>query len=365
MTSPWRHSRGGWYVCVVLASKRRAQIYLGKITKAQAVTISGHIEQLRLANERGVEPPSDTLAWSARISAKMRAKLQELGLIRTVAVRVDWRLDEWFDEYLESRKDYSESTRKGFKTAKNAAVLGLGNRILSEITVAEARQYARNMASSYSSEHASKLVERVKQVLENAKESRILAENPFSDVALQSKPDEERKFYLDRATSKAVLSHCPHVHAAAVFALARWGGLRIPHEPLAIEWQHVDFGSRQLYIPADTKTGARIVPLFPEVLEQLQLLRKETPQDQIALIDRARASAGTTWRNWLETAIQKAGLSGWPKLWVNLRASCRTDLEDRFPAHVCDAWLGHSTKVAKKHYLQVTPEHWEAAHGAQ
>ena len=23
-----------------------------------------------------------------------------------------------------------------------------------------------------------------------------------------------------------------------------------------------------------------------------------------------------------------------------------------------DAWLGHSTKVAEKHYLQVTEEHW-------
>ena len=279
-------------------------------------------------------------------------------------MKLDWTLSEWFDHYVKTRSDFAESTRKGFNTAKNAAVSGLGDRILSEITVAEARQYARNLASDYSSEHASKLVERAKQALEMAKESRILAENPFADISLRSKPDEERKFYLDQATSKAVLQHCPHVHAAAVFALARWCGLRIPHEPLALEWHHVDFESRRITIPTGTKTGTRTLPLFEEAFEQLQLLHLEATDDQAFVFDRARASAGTTWRNWLEGAIVKAGLSGWPKLWVNLRASCRTDLEDRFPAHVCDAWLGHSTKVAKKHYLQVTPEHWEAAHGA-
>ena len=56
-----------------------------------------------------------------------------------------------------------------------------------------------------------------------------------------------------------------------------------------------------------------------------------------------------------------AELLPWPKGFVNLRASCRTDLEERFAPHVCDAWLGHSSKIAAKHYLQVTPDHWAAA----
>jgi hypothetical protein len=28
---------------------------------------------------------------------------------------------------------------------------------------------------------------------------------------------------------------------------------------------------------------------------------------------------------------------------------------------VIDAWLGHSTRVAERHYLQVTDDHWAAA----
>ena len=34
---------------------------------------------------------------------------------------------------------------------------------------------------------------------------------------------------------------------------------------------------------------------------------------------------------------------------------------DTFVSPVVNAWLGHSSKVAEKHYLQVTDEHWESA----
>ena len=59
--------------------------------------------------------------------------------------------------------------------------------------------------------------------------------------------------------------------------------------------------------------------------------------------------------------IKAAGCEQWPKLFVNLRSSCRTELEERFPSHVIDGWLGHSTAVAKKHYLQTTDDYWEKA----
>lgn len=359
MTSPWKHARGGWYVTVVLPSRRRAAVYLGKVTKAQASTIAAHLEQLRLANARGVEPSSATLDWCDRIEAKFRARLVEIGLIRTPAIRLDWRVGEWFDHYMTTRKDFKANTRKGFGTARRAAVAGLGDRLLGEITIAEARQYARDLATAYSSEHASKLVERAKQVFEFACESRVLQANPFADVSLPSRPDKNRQFYVDAKTSEDVLAACAHEHAAAVFALARWCGLRIPHEVLALEWSHVDFELQRLTVPADTKTGLRVLPLFPKALAAVQALRAVTPMDSIHVLDRARASAATTWRDWLVDAIRAAGVYQWDKIWINLRASCRTDLESRFAPHVCDAWLGHSHRVAKDHYLMVTPEDWE------
>lgn len=124
-----------------------------------------------------------------------------------------------------------------------------------------------------------------------------------------------------------MLKACANKHAAAVFALARWCGLRVPHEPLALKWEHIDFDQLRIRVPADTKTGFRVLPLFPRAIEPMRELRAITPLDQEYVFDRARRSAATTWRDWLLDAIAAAGLHGWPKIWHNLRASwCRDRL---------------------------------------
>jgi len=66
--------------------------------------------------------------------------------------------------------------------------------------------------------------------------------------------------------------------------------------------------------------------------------------------------AGT---NWL--CVERAGVKAWPKMFVNLRSSRRTELQEQYPDHVINAWLGHSGAVAAKHYLQTTDEHWARA----
>ncbi|WP_186776309.1 hypothetical protein [Rubripirellula reticaptiva] len=48
--------------------------------------------------------------------------------------------------------------------------------------------------------------------------------------------------------------------------------------------------------------------------------------------------------------IERAGLTPWEKTFQNLRASRRTELDERYPSHVADAWMGHDCAMAKKHY---------------
>ena len=59
--------------------------------------------------------------------------------------------------------------------------------------------------------------------------------------------------------------------------------------------------------------------------------------------------------------VLEAGVSPWPRLFQNLRASRETELADRFPSHVVAGWIGHSMRVAEEHYLQITPEHLRIA----
>ena len=44
-----------------------------------------------------------------------------------------------------------------------------------------------------------------------------------------------------------------------------------------------------------------------------------------------------------------------------MRASRSTELVKDFPEHVVTAWMGHSKRIAQKHYLQVTEEDYKQA----
>ncbi len=47
----------------------------------------------------------------------------------------------------------------------------------------------------------------------------------------------------------------------------------------------------------------------------------------------------------------------------NLRSTRQTELAESWPNHVVCAWIGNSEAVARKHYLQVTEEHFQQAAG--
>ena len=69
----------------------------------------------------------------------------------------------------------------------------------------------------------------------------------------------------------------------------------------------------------------------------------------------------TNLRTHLHRILGRAGIVPWPKTFVNLRGSCRTDQQENFPDHVINTWLGHSSRIAERHYLQTTDGHWEKA----
>jgi hypothetical protein len=50
-----------------------------------------------------------------------------------------------------------------------------------------------------------------------------------------------------------------------------------------------------------------------------------------------------------------------PKLFMNLRASRATELVADHPGHVAAEWLGHSDKIATKHYWRTTDVDFDRA----
>lgn len=362
MSSVYKHKqKGGWYCAFVLPSRTRRQVYLGNLTKAGAQQVAKKIDMIIAASHAGTELDASIHCWLALCSDQFRNKLTAAGLL------AKWQgpasaasLSIFWDSYIEQRTDFAESSRKGFGTAKKHAIAFFGDRNLTDITVADAKLFSRRMESTFASAHAKKIVERTKQVLQHAVDARLIQLNPFAGIQLKAKLNKTRGHYLPEKVALQILDKLGTVEAKTVFVLARFAGLRVPHEPLSLTWSHIDFEKHRITIPESTKTGLRVIPMVPIVYSHLLTLAEKAGKSPWVL-NQARASAATNYRRWLESAILLAGLQQWPKLWHNLRASCRTDWEEQFSSHVCDAWLGHSLRVAKDHYLQVTEEHWKQA----
>jgi hypothetical protein len=105
---------------------------------------------------------------------------------------------------------------------------------------------------------------------------------------------------------------------------------------------------------------SRLVPLFPELRPYLDESLEQAEPGTEYVIMRYRVT-NMNLRTQLMRIIKRAGLKPWPKLFQNLRSTRQTELEENFPSHVVCAWIGNSEAVAKKHYLQVTDEHFKKA----
>ena len=124
---------------------------------------------------------------------------------------------------------------------------------------------------------------------------------------------------------------------------------------LNLQWNDILWDVNKLRIDSP-KTGLRFCPIFPEILPELEAAFADAPEGAKSVIQRYRPGANLSTQ--MNRIISLAGQKPWPKLFQNLRATRRTELEEVFPNHVVNEWMGHSGVVAEKHYLQVTPDHW-------
>ena len=72
---------------------------------------------------------------------------------------------------------------------------------------------------------------------------------------------------------------------------------------------------------------------------------------------RPRANLATEFRR----ILRRAGITPWPKLWQNLRASRETELLGAYPARDVVAWMGNSVGVAMQHYAMPRTESFQRA----
>lgn len=193
-------------------------------------------------------------------------------------------------------------------------------------------------------------------MFQEAVDAKLIDESPFNALKAGSEVNRARDYFIDQATAEKVLEACPDHTWRLIFAFARFAGMR-RCEYLSITWSDVQWSESKLRIDSP-KTGLRFCPIYPELLRYLEEAFDAAEPGQVRCI--SRYASGANLGTQMNRIIERAGLVPWEKTFQNLRASRRTELEEQFPNHVVNAWMGHSAKVAEKSYLQITPSHWKA-----
>ena len=384
---------------------KRPKIRLGKIDPRVAEEIKGHVEHL--ANcwtlvLRGVrkKPCEDTDLWIGDLLTDpnnhwLYDRLSAAGLVgarekpdstrnspkKTDEKPMPNKLGAFVDAYIDSRTDVKEGTITNYKQVRSDLVefFGAGKRLV-DVSPGDADEFRRWLRAKHADNTTRRRCGRAKQFFRVALRKRLIPENPFGDMKhLNVKANKKRQFFVTRQVTHKVLGvmidsdESPLVQWQLILALNRYGALRCPSETSAMLWDDVDWDNNAVTVRSPKTEHhegkeSRVMPLFPELRPYLEaafneaerrLGRPPSPTDHVIAV-RYRG-AGKNLGTQLKRFLKRAGVSPWPKLLQNLRASRATELAKVYPEWMVAAWCGHSKEVAEEHYWQITDADWQRA----
>lgn len=341
--------------------RKRKSIRLGKCSMKQADEVKIKIEHLVACRAAGSSPDAVFVAWASSLGDTIHGRLSAVGLI---AGRDTATLGTITAAYIEGRTDIKWRTARNLNAARRYLIDHFGpDRSMRDITEGDADEFLVAMKSQgYANANIGRTIKRARQFWKAAMRRKIVANNPFSTVKAPSERNATRMFFITLEMADKVLAACPDAEWRLVFALARFGGLRIPSELQTLRWTDILWDSNRIRVRSPKKAsdehgGERYLPIFPELKEHLDAAWDRAEEGAEFVIRPSDAPLGPT----MNRIIERAGLTPWPKTFQNLRSTRETELLATYPVHVVVSWLGNSAAVAMAHYAQVTDSDFENA----
>jgi len=374
MSSLCRDRRPGtWRILYVDIDGNRRTLRLGKVAHRTAEAIQRHVDHLLAARISGQPVPRETAAWLSGIGEKLRKRLARLGLVDGKPELPT--LQEWLESYVKSRTVVKPATRVFWgHTIRNLLEFFGNDRRLDTITPRDADRFAEYLTSlGLAPATVGRRLRVARQLFRAAIRQKLLSENPFAEVRCAPQVNDSRLHFVSREDVDRLLAACPDPYWQLLIVLVRYGGLRCPSEVFSLTWEHINWADNRIVVPSPKTEHlgkvCRVIPLFPEIRPYLEAVFDLAPEGAIYVFPdhmRRGCYGSRGWgscnpRTQLTRIIRRAGLEPWPRLFQNLRASRETELVEEFPIHVVTAWLGNTPRIAQRHYLQVTEEHFEAA----
>lgn len=368
-------------ILVVCPDRKRRSIRLGKMHIRTAEKVKHHIESLASAATAGHAIERDTADWLRSIGDELHDRISRTGLCHA---RERAPLGVWIDRYIAALKITKHTTSRNWRQTRANLVDYFGEaKQLRDITPHDAVEWRawlstegnrRDTGDKRKKTTARKGVSdntvrrrtgRAKQLFNAAIDAGLAEQNPFDKLPSVTHGNEKRQFYVPVEWIQKCIDHAPCDDWKLILALCRFGGLRCPSELLRLQWTDVNLPDGRMTIHADKTEhhaggGVRQCPIFPELRPYLEAAWDRAPDGSVHVINRYR-SAEQNLRTTFEKIIKRAGLTPWPKLFQNLRASRETELMATYPAKDVAAWMGNSVPVAMKHYAMPRAETFERA----
>jgi integrase len=350
---------------------RRATICLGAMSGKQAAEVDRHVAHLVNAKRFSTAVDEATQAWLKSLTdEKLMADLVKQGLCGAIE---NPTVDAFVTQFIKRKRDTAgEGTIFLCQQVASDLRLRFGEKRVTEITQSDAKAFwhwlitGDDTRKKLAENTARRRLGRVREIFNDAIEHEIITRNPFVLKSLPVSVGAGKKEYVPAGTIERVIAHIPadRLEWKLLFSFGRYIGCRMPSEIRNLTWNDVNYEANTILLKSPKTArrgkGERLVPIFPEIRELL-LKQSEAAQEHVNELGRHAAGDAAVYvfptlrrhSNSATTAakaVKAAGFKVWPKFWNSLRASCETDLMDRYGLRKACAWIGNSPAVAMKHY---------------
>ena len=349
--------------------RRRRTLYLGRVPKRAAEEVRGLVERLNAAALTGAAPADADARKVAALDDVMHGKLAAAGL---TPARDSAAVGAFVAAYVRGREPHVKPlTLRHLRDAERHLLAFFGpGKALRDVTPGDADDFRGFLAAGGKRGRGPNTVNRwmgrAKEFFAAAARRELIDRNPFDGQRSTVRANPGRAFFLTAGDAARVLDACPDARWRLIFALARWGGVRVPSELTPLTWGDVDWERGRLTVTSPKTAhhegkGSRTIPLFPELRPHLEAAFDLAEPGTVAVLP--GVGSATNLRTGMLKIVKRAGLKPWPKLFHNLRATRQTELAAEHPIHVVCDWIGNTAAVAAEHYLTTTDADFDRAAG--
>ena len=351
---------------------RRFSIAMSGQDEAGAKIAKDHIEHLITQAKRDRPPTTATVRWLDALDDKTHGRLAAVGLTDARKVcELPRHVLAFMENYIERRTDWKKP--ENHRQAVNHLRAYLGKDVpFGSLTHGDCEDWHRWMMHAedgpklYRST-AGQNIKRCRQIFKNALKHGLAKDNPFDEIKVDLRSNEEKDHYVTPEETRAIFDACPSQEWRVIMALSRYGGLRVPSEVLPLKWAMFDWDNHRFTFPT-RKTEhqgkpKRTLPIFPELAQELLAWRKELDESRDLVCDEHVIASYRGTGDYLRKAYYKildaAGVH-YEKPYMNNRATRRNEMEQQGCRDVAlNAWFGHSGSTAQKYYSKVNEEDYQ------